>query len=364
MDETTWRQILADAGGVFPDEAGGDSSAPRTPLHYGDPLAEFEAGRNGAALFDVSDRTQIELTGGDRAAFLHNFCTNDVNRLQPGDGCEAFVTSVKGRVLGHIFVFAEENSLWIESAADAEAPLLAHLDRYLITEDVELHGRTEEFGELFVTGPQAEAVLKEAGLPGDRKSSGTHAIVSQWRDIASLRIRRVDWFETPGFLLCVPRDRLSSLWKHLSETGVIRPAGSKAFHVLRIEAGFPLHGADISEENLAQEVARTRKAVSFTKGCYLGQEPIARLDAMGHVNRELRTLKLQPGPAPDVGAAIFSPEDGKEIGRVTSVGQLTSDHAPVALGYVRSRFSPPGTEVTVAVGENRVPAMVSWKNGA
>jgi len=322
------------------------------PPHFGDPLAEFNAGRTTAALFDVGDRSQIEVRGADRVAFLHNFCTNDVKRLAAGQGCEAFVTNVKGRVLGHVFLFVEADGVWLESVAGADESLIAHLDRYLITEDVQLHARTAEFGELFVTGPQAEAVLTAAGFSVELREPYSHTQIDD-----DIRVRRVDWFNQPDFLLAFPRSAEAEFRERLASCDDCFPAGSLAFHALRIDAGFPLYGVDISEDNLAQEVGRTASAISFTKGCYLGQEPIARIDAMGHVNRELRRLRLENGPAPAAGAQILSPDED-EIGRVTSSVQLTAASQPLALGYVRSRYTKAGTCVLVESGGERVAATV------
>jgi tRNA-modifying protein YgfZ len=319
------------------------------PADFGDQLAEFEAGHTSSALFDVGDRSQIEIRGADRAAFLHSFCTNDIKRLAAGQGCEAFLTNVKGRVLGHVFVFVETDAIWLETVAGADEALIAHLDRYLITEDVQLHPRTRELGEFFVTGPRAAAVLESAGLhvPGERMQSVERGDV---------RVRRVDWFDQTGHLIAIPRGMTGSLWDRLSHCDECVPAGRQAFHALRIEAGFPLFGRDITDDNLAQEVGRTAQAISFTKGCYLGQEPIARIDAMGHVNRELRRLRLEHGPPPADGAKIVV--DDQDIGRVTSSVQLTDASQPFALGYVRSRYAKAGTAVVVACGDEPVSATV------
>ena len=211
------------------------------PLHFGDPQAEFEAGRTTAAAFDVSDRSQIEVRGADRAAFLHSFCTNDVKRLSPGEYCEAFVPNVKGKVLGHVFVFVEPEAIWIESVAGADAALIEHLDRYLITEDVQLRARTAELGEFFVTGPRAAAVRN------DRLQSV--------ESVTDIRIHCIDWFNQPGFLIAFPRVQAAALWQRISESDDCRPAGSLAFEALRIDAGFPLYGRDVSDDNLAQERA-------------------------------------------------------------------------------------------------------------
>src|SRR5688572_19506571 len=112
------------------------------PANHGDPAAEYRAAREAAALFGVSDRTQIEIAGSDRVKLLHNFCTNDIKRLQPGDGCEAFITNVKGRVLGYVFIFVGSESIWLDSAPNTETGLLAHLGKYVLIEDVELRPKS------------------------------------------------------------------------------------------------------------------------------------------------------------------------------------------------------------------------------
>ena len=324
-------------------------------LHFGDPAGEYRAARSGAVVFDLSDRTQIEITGRDRAKFLHNFCTNNIKSLQPGQGCEAFVTNVKGRVLGHIFVFAGDESLWIESVAGAAEPLIAHLDKYRIGEDVEFHDRTPESGELLLAGPTSAGLLDKLGVPA--ASLGLYAHAAAKLGGIPVSSRRVDWLGVPGFLISASRARMADLWRALCEAAV-HPAGSEAFHALRIVGGFPLYGVDISEDNLAQEVARTKRAISFTKGCYLGQEPIARIDALGHVNRELRGLRLESGPRPAAGAAVSA--DGQVVGAVTSSAVSPVDGGPLALAYLKAKHAVAGTLVAVDCEGQQVPASVFW----
>lgn len=345
--------VQQSADAVFADSA---AVAPRA-VHFGDPRVEYEAATSAAALFDLSDRSQIEVTGGDRVTFLHNFCTNDVKKLQAGEGGEAFVTNVKGRILAHVFVFATDQALWIETVANAEETLLAHLDRYLITEDVELHGRTAELGELFVSGKQASQALNNNGI--DVPDLGPYGHTSAQPGEFPVVVRRVDLLGAPGYLVSVARAYVATLWEQLHEAGA-QPAGSAAFHPLRIEAGMPLYGVDLSEDNLAQEAARNSQAISFTKGCYLGQEPIARIDALGHVNRELRGLQLSSGKPPEPGAPVFTGDDSQEIGHVTSSALSYSDDRPVALALLRSNWTAPGTEVTVKCGDEPVRATVFW----
>ncbi|MEX2286848.1 MAG: glycine cleavage T C-terminal barrel domain-containing protein [Planctomycetaceae bacterium] len=325
------------------------------PSDFGDARAEYKSAHDDCALFDVSARAQLELTGADRAKFLHNFCTNNVLTLKPGQGCEAFCTNVKGRVVGHVFVFCDTDSLWLEAVPNAQEALRAHLERYIITEDVQLHDRTAQFGELLVSGPRSAERLSQLGLNVGPLALLEHKTIES--EGTSISIRRVDFLAAPGFLLSCARENLAPLWRQLVDGG-IRPAGSMALEVLRIEAVMPLYGIDITDENLAQEVGRTRQAISFTKGCYLGQEPIARIDALGHVNRELRGLKLQAGRLPERGATVLSEDGAKEVGTLTSAARLSDDQPVFALAYLRSGSNAPGTTLAVRAATGSVQAVV------
>ena len=353
MSDQSLADLQTSQGAVFNADSGGAN----LPLDFGDPAAEYARAQDSAAVLDVSDRTQIEVTGGDRAKFLHNFCTNDVKALRPGQGCEAFVTNVKGRVLGHVFVFAAPESIWLESVAGAEKPLLAHLERYVITEDVVLRGRTADCGELFVTGPRSAASLVALNLPVESLSQLEHVKVESFEHPCFGR--RVDLLGAAGFLLSAPRDDLAALWRRITDGGV-RPAGTRAFEALRIEAGYPAYGRDVSDENIAQEAGRTTQAISFTKGCYLGQEPIARLDALGHTNRELRGLRLADRSVPAIGSKVTDSSGAQEVGRVTSAALAYADARGVALAYLRKQFITPGTELRVDAAGEPVPATVFW----
>lgn len=304
---------------------------------------------NGPILFDVSDRTQIEVTGRDRVKFLHSFCTNDIKKLQPGQGCEAFVTNVNGKVLGHIFVFAERDSLWLESVPGSAATLLPHFDKYLITEDVQFTDRSAEFAELLLAGTSSTELLERLGLSVAKLSRNEH--LTHGSDALPARsVRRVDWLNSPTWLLSVPVAQRDAVQQTLTQSGA-RQADLNEIHALRVAAGFPIYGIDITEDNLAQEVGRTELAISFTKGCYLGQEPIARIDAMGHVNRQLCRVELSSGPLPDAGTPILDkpPPDGKPIGAITSATWKWQgdDDKPLALAYLRSGFAKTGIQVFI-----------------
>ena len=347
-------------GGVLPDET---ENVPETYrvcfppfVHFGDTRQEYDASQTAAVVFDLSDRTQIEVTGRDRQKFVHNFCTNDIKRLTPGESCEAFATDIRGRILAHILVFAGTDSLHIETTSGRAEPLIAHLDRYIISEDVQLHDRTLELGELFLSGPGSLDQLVAVNLLPDALDVGQHTLVQ--KEGQPLFVRRVDLFGQPGVLLATERRRLADIWKGLVATG-IRPAGAATFHACRIKAGVPLYGADLRDDNLAPEAGRTRQAISFTKGCYLGQEPIARIDSVGHVNRELRGLRLETMPVPQPGDAVFA-DDGQDIGAVTSSAIVPGEDQPIAHAILRSSHTATGTSVFVRVGDTDVRATVFW----
>ena len=318
--------------------------AARVADNFGDSASEYRAATQAAALFDLSDRVSIELRGKDRQAFLHNFCTNDIKRLNSGDGCEAFLTNIKGRIVGHIIVFAAADALWLDGVPGSETFLSSHLDKYVISEDVQVLNRTTDVGMVYVAGPDAAARLGPLLLSSVDELSLCGSRIDSCAAV-EVQVRRFDFTRAPGFELLAPRDRLADLWGALS--AAITPAGSAVFEALRIEAGFPLYGVDISEDNIAQEAGRTKQAISFTKGCYLGQEPIARLDAMGHVNRELRGVRLAEGPAPPGQTPVFEGTGAQQVGTITSAAMSPADGNPVALAMLRTQATRAGTGVRV-----------------
>lgn len=355
----TLREIQLLAGAVLGPSSLPQSSRPRsTPVHFGSSQNEYAAATTGAALFDVSDRALLELSGGDRVRFLHSFCTNDIKRLREGQGCEAFVANVKGRALGHVWVDVGQSSLWLDADAGSAERLIPHLERYVINEDVAIADRGADWGELLVMGPASASRLEQVGINVRGLANLDHVVCRVFD--AAARVRRFDVGPQPAYALFLARDCLGKSWQRLRDTG-IEPAGSEAWNALRIEAGLPDFGVDFSEENLAQEVGRTKTAISFTKGCYLGQEPIARLDAMGHVNRELRSLRVTGEIVPPPGSRVFGEAAASApVGTVTSSVFSHKDNSPVAMAQLRSNASACGREVFVESHGLPVPATVFW----
>jgi tRNA-modifying protein YgfZ len=356
-----WQDWLTRHGAVREAAGAPDGGAIES---FGNPHAEYTWGQTESVLFDLSTHGRpplawLELTGNDRAKFLHNFCTQDVRALVPGCGGEAFVTTLQGKVLAHAHVWAGNESLALCVTADRVAPLLKHFDKYRITEDVEFVDRSAEFVTLLAAGPEAAERLTAAGLAASSLGEMNHCVVPG----EGVRVARVGWLGQPGFLLAVPRARVVQWGDRLVAAG-LHPAGHRAFEALRIEACFPWYGLDITDANLAQEVRRTKQAISFAKGCYLGQETVARIDALGHVNQQLCGIRFTAGPIPPAGTPVFAEgQADKPAGRITSATLSFTEDVPVGLAYLRRGHDRSGTRVWVNMEGGIVGGEVFWVDG-
>ncbi|QDU28385.1 Aminomethyltransferase [Anatilimnocola aggregata] len=313
-------------------------------------LADYQILTTGAGLVSLP-RTQLALSGEDRATFLQAFCTGDIKKLQTGMGCEAFITNHQGKVAGHVLVFCDADRLLLDGAPGQAEKLIVHLDRFVISERVEFRDLSTDHAEFLLAGPTSAAVLQKLNIaPAAERLS--HAKVSIGGEEVSLRT--VDLLRVPNFLFSVPATAREVVQRAIVAAGA-KVCSEAAFELARLEAGYPIFGTDISEENLPQEVQRNTQAISFTKGCYLGQETIARLDALGHVNRVLTGLKLPANHGLAAGATILQGE--KKLAQITSIGYSPNLGADLALAYVRTIHASPGKKLTLASGEAEVIAL-------
>jgi folate-binding protein YgfZ len=333
------------------------------PAHYGDPAAEYRQARTAAALFDLSHRGKVELIGPEAAVFLHNLLTNDVKNLAHSRGCESFLCNVQARVLAYALVYrlkvfddaaflSSHDTFWLDVDPGIGDTVARHLDRHLISEQVEIADRTASFAHLHLAGPQAPALLAQDGI----KDLSPRELMQNGFGPSTVQFRRNDRLGVPGYDVVCPTDRAEWYWNHWTERGA-RPAGLEVEEALRVEAGTPVYGKDITENNLAPEVGRTAQAISYTKGCYLGQEPIVRLRDLGHVNRVLTGLRVEAAEAVPPGAKLW--RDGKEAGQVTSSVVSPALGTAIALAYVRRGNTDPGTALEVETHSTRVRASVT-----
>lgn len=348
LQQSPCHVAAAAAGACFVEEAGW-----QMPAHFGDRAQEYQQAKKAAAIFDVSHRGKLHVTGSDAASFLHNLCTNDVKKLSIGDGCEAFFCNVQARVLSHAYVHHGQEGFWLDVAPGENAKLLKHLDHYLVSEQVEFADRTTELAQLLVAGPQARAVVSRAlacelpDLQNLQQRDGLTALGN------SGQIRRYDLLGVSGYALLVCFEDAQKFWLSLTEAGAVR-AGLEAYEILRVEAGTPVYGKDMDESKLAPEVGRTQQAISYTKGCYLGQEPIVRIRDLGHVNRYLVGIRISGTVGVPRGAKLL--REGKEEGVVTTAVQ-SPIFGPIALAYVRRGSHIPGTALDLETDGGKIPAV-------
>ena len=315
----------------------------------------------GIGLADRSDRVRIEISGPDRAKFLHNLTTNEVKRLAPGRGCEAFVTSTQGKTIGYVIMLAAEDRILVRSDPGGMELALPHFRKYGIFDDVAIDDRTDETFELHLLGAGAEDLLSRMGCQMPEAMEYAHSPA----ELAGCAVRVVRESPTglPGLTLIGDRQGAAAVGEAVRAAG--QPAGltdldPTTFESLRIEAGTPVFGKDVTEKNLPQEIGRDARAISFVKGCYLGQETVARIDALGHVNQVLKGLVFEPqSTCPAPGSPLES--DWKRVGVITSSAVSPARGCPLALALIRTSHATAGTSlrVEIAPGTEPITATVS-----
>jgi tRNA-modifying protein YgfZ len=317
--------------------------------------SELETITAHVGLVDRSDRVRLEISGPDRAKFLHNLTTNDIKRLAVGRGCEAFVTSPQGKTIGYLIVLAAEEKVIARTDPGGDALVLPHFRKYGVFDDVSIDDRSSTTFELHLFGPHAIELARRAGcrLPEEEYAH----VLTEFRGNL-VRVVRESPATRPGFT--VIGDKLAaepvkqSLLENGRDLGLIEVADA-VFDVCRIEAGTPVFGKEITEKNLPQEFGRDDRAINFVKGCYLGQETVARIDALGHVNQLLKGFLFEPGlPCPLPGSPLE--HEGKRVGEITSSAFSPLRNAAIGLGLVRTAHAAMGTRLNVMLLEGTGPS--------
>lgn len=316
---------------------------------FGAPAAEYRAAREGVALFDRSDRGVIVVAGADRRTWLHNLVTNDVRGLADLRGVYAFAVNVKGRILFDLNALSVADELWLDIDRAALPAALAHLDRYLITEDVAVADGSAEQARLGCAGPQAAAVAAKLGIP-DLTSLPPLGVVPL--DAERTCVVRNDFAGEMGFEVLVPRSAAVAWWERLAAAGAV-PAGWDVLNVLRIEAGLPWYGRELDEQALPPETGQGARGISYTKGCYLGQEILERMRSRGVLSRRLVRLRMSAGAAVVLPAELVCA--GRQVGRLTSLERHPVEAWRVGLGYLSTRVA---RSAKVTVGEPPQDVMV------
>ena len=302
----------------------------------------YEALRKGAALLDLSGRARILVRGRDRARLLHNLTSNEVKKMEPGSACYAFLLSPQGRIQADLYLLCFADYFLIDTETELREKIHQHIKRYIIADQVELEDVTANIASIGLEGPGAAAVLGQIGAPSP--ADYAHAA---WGEFTIAGITATG---QPGVRIYCPVADYAEISARLQTAGA-QSASAVDARVVRIENGKPRYGEDIFEKTLPQETQQMH-AVSFTKGCYLGQEIVERIRAQGHVNKKLVRLEITGTEPPPVGAKPAA--NGVDAGEITSAVYSPQSGMIEALAYMRTQFAAPGTEVLVAGRAGRV----------
>jgi tRNA-modifying protein YgfZ len=316
---------------------------------------DYQLLTTASALLDRADRGRIALTGADRAGYLHGILTNDIAALQPGEGCYAAYLTPQGRMISDMQVLNLGDQMLLVVPAGVKDAVLARLEQFIITEDVQVEDRTGRWLQLGVYGPLAPATVAAAVAAGGGDPVPPADLLAGFPDHACGRwafhgtplvAARNDELGVPGFDLFADAAQAERLRGALITAGA-GPVAEAAAEVLRVEAGRPRFGVDMDEDTIPLEAGIEDRAISFTKGCYVGQEVVIRIlhRGQGRVARRLVGLVFEDDVVPGRGAGVSAGE--KEIGAVTSAVFSPSLRRALALGYVQRDFREPGTEVQV-----------------
>jgi folate-binding protein YgfZ len=311
--------------------------------------AGYDAARHHAASIDRSDRGRILVSGADRASYLQGLFTNDIAALKAGQGCYTAYLTAQGRMIADLQAYEVGDVILLTMSGDVKDTVLAKLDQFIFTEAVQLGDVSATFAQIAVVGPEAARTLASvvggvtgAALVAMPDHANTRA---EWQGSPAI-ITRIDDAGERGYDVFVEAAEAKAFTGALVAAGVVG-LDTETADAIRIEAGMPLFHRDMDEETIPLEAGIEPRAISFTKGCYVGQEVIIRVMHRGHgrVARKLVGLTIEGDATPASGTPIQTAD--REIGRVTSSTFSPALRRPIALGYVHRDFVEPGTEVAV-----------------
>jgi folate-binding protein YgfZ len=311
----------------------------------------YRALRSGAGLVDFAPRVHLRITGTARAKFLQGILTNDTDLLKPGRGLYAAILTAKGKMQADLTVYAASEWYWVDAEPEVAARLPALLSRYTIGTDAEVADLSTSHRTLGLYGPSAPRLVATAFSGLLPPTSALAVTEGDWSG-HRIMIAEAGYPGTPGYKLLLPSAAVDVTRQALVSGGAAN-AEPDALETVRIESGVPRFGVDMTEDNFPPEARIETRAVSYTKGCYLGQETIARIKTYGHVNRLLVGLLPEADQPIPRGAKLYHPDvtsvlrERKEAGYVTSSVYSPGLKRIIALGYVHRTIEAPGTVVTI-----------------
>jgi folate-binding protein YgfZ len=300
-------------------------------------LAEYyKAAKEKAAITELDLFGIVKLSGNDRVSWLQGMVTNDIEKLPSGSGCYAAHLTPQGKLVAHMQIFKDDDALWLSLERASIPKLVAAFDKLLIMEDVQVADVSEGYSILSVLGPEApDALASWSGGPLNLQGRYSHRKFDNCRIVAS-RL---------GYDIWTPRAQADTVLRFFAEHGVTA-IDRGTWDVLRTEAGIPIYGVDIDETTTLPELGDS--GISYDKGCYIGQEVVAKVKYLGHVNRRFVGLQMSGNDLPEMKTPIR--KGGREVGYITTALLSPDLNKPIALGFVGRSAYAPGSEVEVGTG--------------
>jgi folate-binding protein YgfZ len=338
MSSLPLHQFHTLSGAIF-----GEINSQQTVLSYGSVESEYRELVSGAALLDLSFRGRICVLGAEREKFLHGQVTNEVLKLKQGEGCYAFLVNGKGKIQSDLRIYKLKEELLLDFEPGLTNQNIERLEKYIIAEDVQVVDVAQHYSLLSIQGPKADGAVMGCGLFHELPEN-KYSWISVPSAEGEIYLAKNPRLKSNGYDLFAPLGATERIARSFQTPW----AGWNAFEMARIEAGIPRYGIDFTEVNLPQETELQDEAVSFSKGCYIGQEVIARIRTYGQVAKALRLLRLanETQNAVEAGSKLFN--GGREVGYITSSGLSPKYGAEVGLGYVRKECNEPGTKLQLS----------------
>jgi glycine cleavage system T protein (aminomethyltransferase) len=354
MKRSSLHDDHAKRGAIFIEQSGWE-----VPGHYGAVSAEYSAVRNGVGIMDLSSRGRIRVTGEDRVTWLQSIISNDILPLATGQGVYSTFLTHKGKILAYFRVYQLGDALMLEDAGETGDSTFSALRKFLLFgTKAKMENCGETWGQFLISGPKALDLIRSTfgtDLSSLKPLSFERLEIDGY---SALLIRSEETGETDIDIL-VTSDGLPAVWERLWTAGSaigLKPFGTQALEILRVEAGIPKMGQDLNEDIVPPEANLEGKSFSLSKGCYPGQEVVARMDTYGSVRRRLVGLVLRESTVPAPGAKIYSGD--RELGWVSSAVLSPAVGKPIALGFPLRDFVKPGADLEIESQGQRLPATV------
>ncbi|PKB79376.1 MAG: hypothetical protein BZY88_13655 [SAR202 cluster bacterium Io17-Chloro-G9] len=338
MQRSALHQTLSESGAKFHQQQGWD-----LPQCFASASEEYQTAVTGAAVHDMSYAGRLRATGADTLDLINRLSTNKVDELQPGHGAPTILTTDQGRIFDLIYVVNTGDHVLLITSPETQQPIIDWLDKYTIMDDIEVEDVTETTTMLVLLGPGADDALAQAagqdsGLAQQLPAYGYAAI-----EIGGVtaQVIRQSLGDVPAFTLVLAPQDAPAAWRGLMDSGV-SPIGTEAYDAVRVAHGVPTYGHEMGQAFNPLE-AGLIGSIDFAKGCYIGQEVIARLDTYQKVQKHLVTLKFGPEAQVDLGTSLV--QEGKVVGMVTSLSAISGGDQLVGLGYVRKANASQGSRL-------------------